>query len=98
MILETDFVQVGFDNSGKMGLMELFFTVKEDLGDLEVFLENFGDNGYRIEGVADDGVFRMRAQHVPAGKKIKLKVNVSYLGTLRDRIGFMNLKIVMKIN
>lgn len=37
-------------------------------------------------------------RNIPAGKKIKLKVNVEYTGTLRDRAGLMMLRAVVKIN
>lgn len=40
----------------------------------------------------------MVTHHVPAGKKIKLKIYLDYFGSLRDRLGFMFLNVGMKIN
>ncbi len=40
----------------------------------------------------------MRVRNIPAGKKIKRKIVVDYIGTANDKIGLMNLKVVMLIN
>ncbi len=38
MILESDLLQIGFDNKIKQGVFELFFTVKENLMQMEVII------------------------------------------------------------
>ncbi len=39
----------------------------------------------------------MKVNNIPAGKKIKTKVNVNYKGT-KGNIGFIKLKVIMKMN
>ena len=93
MILESDLIQIGFDNTTKPALIELYLTIKENLLEMEVSIENTNENGY----VMKEEDFSMVAHNIPAGKKIKLKINLNYVGTLRDRIGLMSLKVTMKI-
>jgi hypothetical protein len=40
----------------------------------------------------------MKVHNVPANKKIKIKVNLSYDEKLKEKLGFMNLRIVLKLN
>lgn len=40
----------------------------------------------------------MKINNIQAGKKIKAKTKLKYVGTLQDKVGFISLKIVMKIN
>lgn len=40
----------------------------------------------------------MRINNIPGGKKIKAKINVNYVGLVKDRLGFIKLKILIKIN
>lgn len=61
---------------------------------MNVYVENVIDNGYSIN---DEDMF-MSIRNIPAGKKMKTKIKVDYIGNLKDLLGFMTLKIVMKIN
>lgn len=40
----------------------------------------------------------MKVHNISKGKKIKTKINIDYLGTMIDNIGFITLRIVMKIS
>lgn len=60
---------------------------------MEVSIENANENGY----VMKEEDFSMVTHDLSCGKKIKLKINLNYVGTLRDRIGLMSLKVTMKI-
>lgn len=72
--------------------MEIYFTIKENLIEMQAYLEDVNQNGYSLE---QD--FQMKVNNIPAGKKLKTKINVNYKGS-KGNIGFMKLKIVMKMN
>lgn len=95
MILESDLLHIGFDNSKSAGIFELYFTVKENIEEMTVSLENMKKNGFCIE---DGDETLMKVNSVPLGKKIKLKGRILYNNTLRDRMTLLYLKIDMKIN
>jgi hypothetical protein len=40
----------------------------------------------------------MKVNNISKGKKIKTKINIDYLGTLIDNVGFISLRIVMKMS
>lgn len=41
--------------------------------------------------------FSMKTYNVPAGKKIKSKIYLDYLGSLSDDLSFMSLVVMMKV-
>lgn len=88
LLFENDYIQVGFDGRAKGVPVTLYFTFKKAMEGFECELEGIEESGFQPN---ED--FHLKIANPSAGKRIKAKLSLVYVGSFSDNMYLLILKM-----